>query len=147
MTDGRGVDVVINSLSGPLLKVTWDCIARFGRFVEIGKVDMEAGRHLHMRPFTRCALYASVDISQLAQYDGAAIQAALVESVRICHKRQTRPVYPITAYSISDMEKAMRTMQSGTHIGKLVLIPGAKDLVNVRLVGLWLTRMSRAVSS
>lgn len=39
-TGGAGVDVVINSLSGPLLKATWDCMARFGRFVEIGKVDM-----------------------------------------------------------------------------------------------------------
>lgn len=39
-TGGAGVDVVINSLSGPLFKATWNCMARFGRFVEIGKVDM-----------------------------------------------------------------------------------------------------------
>ncbi len=131
MTGGKGVDVVLNSLSGPLLKASWDCVARFGRFIEIGKVDMAAGRNLDMTPFTRCAMYASVDVLQLVEYDGTAMQEALIECVRICHERRARPVYPITTYSIADMEKAMRHMQSGTHIGKLVLVPGEGDQVQV----------------
>ena len=36
-TNGRGVDVALNSLAGKLLFATWDCMASFGRFVEIGK--------------------------------------------------------------------------------------------------------------
>lgn len=52
-TGGAGVDVVINSLSGSLLKATWDCMARFGRFLEIGKVDIEAARRLDLTPLTR----------------------------------------------------------------------------------------------
>ncbi|KAH8680684.1 type I polyketide synthase [Xylariales sp. PMI_506] len=131
MTKGKGVDVVLNSLSGPLLKATWDSIARFGRFLEIGKVDMLAGRNLGMTPFTRCALYTSVDVIQLLEYDRTAMHEALVESVRICHARQTQSVYPITTYSISQMEDAMRKMQSGTHMGKLVLVPREGDLVKV----------------
>ncbi|KAK9490612.1 hypothetical protein V1508DRAFT_424315, partial [Lipomyces doorenjongii] len=31
-TRGKGVDVVMNSLSGDALRLTWDCIAPFGRF-------------------------------------------------------------------------------------------------------------------
>jgi len=131
MTNGKGVDVVVNSLSGPLLKATWDCIARFGRFVEIGKVDLEAGRHIETTPFARCAMYAGVDILQLGTYRGDLTQEALVESVRICHERHTTPVAPIVSYPITDMEKAMRHMQAGTHMGKLVLVPGDGDKVNV----------------
>ncbi len=130
-TQGRGVDVVLNSLSGPLLKASWDCIARFGRFVEIGKVDMEAGRHLDMTPFTRCATYASVDVLQLIEHGGLAMREALQECVRICRERRTGPVFPVTTYSIAEMEKAMRHMQSGTHTGKLVLVPGKQDMVKV----------------
>jgi NAD(P)-dependent dehydrogenase (short-subunit alcohol dehydrogenase family) len=67
-TGGAGVDVVINSLSGPLLLATWDCMARFGRFVEIGKVDCEAARRLDMSPFGRCAQMTGFDLLQLCTY-------------------------------------------------------------------------------
>lgn len=39
MTENRGVDVILNSLSGEFLRRSWDCIAPFGRFIEIGKKD------------------------------------------------------------------------------------------------------------
>ncbi|KAA8642500.1 hypothetical protein EYZ11_007182 [Aspergillus tanneri] len=64
-TNGKGVDVILNSLSGPLLKASWDCMARFGRFVDITKVDMEANRWLQTAPFTRCSMFSSFDLLQL----------------------------------------------------------------------------------
>ena len=134
-TDGKGVDVVLNSLSGSLLKATWSCIARFGRFVEIGKVDLEAARSLDMSRFSRCATYTGVDILQLNEYNGPLTREALTEIVRICHTRALngggRPFFPIQQYSISDMEKALRQMQSGLHVGKLVLVPRDGDQVEV----------------
>ncbi|KAM3536862.1 hypothetical protein ARSEF1564_010215, partial [Beauveria bassiana] len=33
-TSGRGVDVVLNSLSGSMLQASFDCLASFGRFIE-----------------------------------------------------------------------------------------------------------------
>ncbi|KFY24016.1 hypothetical protein V491_02322 [Pseudogymnoascus sp. VKM F-3775] len=130
-TQGNGVNVVLNSLAGHLLKVTWECISRFGRFVEIGKMDLEAGRHLDTTPFRRCALYTGVDILQLNEYSGKLMQESLAESLRICHARGNNSVYPVENYLISDMEKAMRKMQAGTHVGKLVLIPRDGDQVKV----------------
>ncbi|OBT83082.1 hypothetical protein VE02_08865 [Pseudogymnoascus sp. 03VT05] len=130
-TNGRGVDVVLNSLSGPLLKATWDCIARFGRFVDIAKVDIEAARRLDTTPFRRCASYVSFDIIQLCEYNGQLTQETLLACLRICEERGTQPIWPIIPYSISDMDKALRQMQGGTHMGKLVLIPGNGDLVKV----------------
>lgn len=41
MTNGRGVDVVLNSLAGEFLSRTWECVAPFGRFIEIGKKDAQ----------------------------------------------------------------------------------------------------------
>lgn len=135
-TNGKGVDVVLNSLAGPLLKATWSCIGRFGRFIEIGKVDIEAGRGLDTTPFGRCALYAGFDLLQLNEYHGSQIQEALTESIRICQGRLqaggSRPISPIHTYTISDMEKAMRQMQTGMHVGKLVLLPQTNSQVNVR---------------
>lgn len=39
-TDGRGVDVVLNSLADDKLQSSLRCVARFGHFIEIGKFDM-----------------------------------------------------------------------------------------------------------
>ncbi|KAL9112783.1 MAG: hypothetical protein Q9227_003086 [Pyrenula ochraceoflavens] len=133
-TGGKGVDVVLNSLSGPMLKATWSCIARFGRFVEIGKVDIEAARLMDMSPFGRCASYAGVDLLQLSEYQPLIFNEGLRESVRICYQRSkkgTTSMYPVETYAISDIEKAMRKMQSGTHVGKIILIPNAEDAVKV----------------
>lgn len=41
MTKGRGVDVILNSLAGEFLRRSWNCIAPFGRFIEIGKKDAQ----------------------------------------------------------------------------------------------------------
>jgi NADPH:quinone reductase-like Zn-dependent oxidoreductase len=40
MTQGKGVDVVLNSLAGEALRQSWLCLAWFGRFVELGKKDI-----------------------------------------------------------------------------------------------------------
>lgn len=40
MTNGRGVDVVLNSLAGEALRQTWHCLAWMGRFIEMGKRDI-----------------------------------------------------------------------------------------------------------
>lgn len=38
-TKKKGVDLVLNSLSGELFQTSIRCLARRGRFLEIGKVD------------------------------------------------------------------------------------------------------------
>jgi acyl transferase domain-containing protein/NADPH:quinone reductase-like Zn-dependent oxidoreductase/ubiquinone/menaquinone biosynthesis C-methylase UbiE len=130
-TSGKGVDVVMNSLSGPLLKATWHCVARFGRFIDITKIDMEANRRLEMDPFRRCATYANYDLLQQTRFRGHLTQEALVNSLHIILQRKAPPIHPITSYPISEMAAAMRRMQGGTHVGKLVLVPRPDDNVNV----------------
>ena len=62
MTNGRGVDVVLNSLAGEALRKTWECIAMFGRFIEVGKKDILANSGLEMMPFLRNVTFASVNL-------------------------------------------------------------------------------------
>ncbi|KAM5483533.1 Type I Iterative PKS [Microsporum canis] len=128
-TNGKGVDVILNSLSGPLLKASWDCMARFGRFVDITKVDMEANRWLQTAPFSRCSMFSSFDLLQLTEYRGKLTQAAISESLNIVQERGISPVYPVTPFPISEMATAMRQMQGGMHVGKLVLVPQDEDRI------------------
>lgn len=50
-TEGRGVDFVLNSLSGELLHTSWKCVAAFGRMVEIGKRDVIGRARLDLGGF------------------------------------------------------------------------------------------------
>ena len=54
-TNGRGVDVVLNSLAGKLLHVSWDCVAEFGQMVELGKLDILTHGTLSVSPFPKIA--------------------------------------------------------------------------------------------
>ena len=131
MTKGNGVDVVLNSLAGPLLQATWKSIARFGRFVEIGKRDLEAGSFLDMSPFTRNVSFFAVDLLQIQQFKGKVVARALKNILSMMNEGTIRPVAPITIYPISDLEKAFRSMQAGKHLGKIVITPREGDLIKV----------------
>ena len=61
LTHGKGVDVVLNSLSGEALRKTWECVATYGRFIEVGKKDILDNSGLDMRPFLTNATFASVN--------------------------------------------------------------------------------------
>lgn len=76
-TRGRGVDVVLNSLSGELLHASWKCVAPYGCMVEIGKRDLIGHGSLGLEPFEQNRSYFGVEISRLSK-DRPAIIARLV---------------------------------------------------------------------
>lgn len=48
-TEGKGVDLVLNSLTGNLLHASWECVAKHGKMVELGKRDFITHGILDMR--------------------------------------------------------------------------------------------------
>jgi NADPH:quinone reductase-like Zn-dependent oxidoreductase len=64
-TAGRGVDVVFNSLVGDLMHASWDCLAQFGRFVEVGKRELVDAGKLNMHVFLRNATFTAFDMTDL----------------------------------------------------------------------------------
>ncbi|KAL9626412.1 MAG: hypothetical protein Q9164_007881, partial [Protoblastenia rupestris] len=61
-TNGKGVDVVINTLVGEAMQETWGCMAPFGRFLELGKRDIVANNSLEMKHFRPNVCFASINI-------------------------------------------------------------------------------------
>jgi NADPH:quinone reductase-like Zn-dependent oxidoreductase len=66
-TNGRGVDLALNSLSGELLHATWRCIAKWGTLVEIGKRDLLGAGKLNMEVFLANRSYRCVDIDEMCK--------------------------------------------------------------------------------
>lgn len=131
VTKGRGVDVAVNSLSGDALRATWDCIAPFGRFVEVGKIDIYSSARLNMEKFKNNVRFEFVDISFLARNKGqefSAIMEDLMSHVRDGHIGQ---LHPTRAFGFGEMNEAFRYMQSGAHSGKIIMEPHADDVTSV----------------
>ncbi|GKT45236.1 highly reducing polyketide synthase gloL [Colletotrichum spaethianum] len=66
-TKGRGVDVVLNSLSGDLLHASWNCVAEFGKMIEIGKRDLIGNGKLALNVFELNRSYHGVDLGHLIE--------------------------------------------------------------------------------
>lgn len=127
-----GVDVVVNSLSDEMFRASWSCIAPFGRFVELGKSDINSRDGLTMSPFNRNVTFASVDLGLVMDHAkevmGSTLRAVMAQWDNTGSRMGASP---LKVYKVSELEKAFRTMQSGTNIGKIVIEMDEEANVNV----------------
>lgn len=76
-TDGKGVDVVLNSLAGKLLHASWQCVARGGKMIELGKRDFLDHGMLSMGRFAENRAFFGVDISALGEEDAREVERSV----------------------------------------------------------------------
>ena len=131
MTDGRGVDCILNSLSGEALQQTFRCIAPFGTFVEIGLKDIQNNSNLEMRPFMQDATFAFMNLKHVMTGNPKLMTEILKSTFGYLRRNISRPVSPVVTYPIAEVENAFRLMQTGRHIGKIAITWNAADVVPV----------------
>ncbi|KAK1595137.1 beta-ketoacyl synthase domain-containing protein [Colletotrichum navitas] len=128
-TNDQGVDVVLNSLAGELLRLSWHCLAKFGRFLEIGKADLFANTGLDMKPFLDNKAYIGVNLLDFENNPTPRAVALWEDTAKLIHDGSVRPIAPIQMFSMADVEKAFRFMQAGKHMGKVVVRVDDTDVV------------------
>ncbi|KAM0165973.1 hypothetical protein ACHAQE_002074 [Botrytis cinerea] len=121
LTNNRGVDVVLNSLSGDMLLASWDCVAPFGRFIEIGKQDILSRSNLPMGQFSQPKTFSSIDLLPLAQKRPDIAKRALQTVVKLIDEKKLHVPQPFNIYGISEIEKVLRLFQSGRNLGKMAI--------------------------
>jgi len=126
-TGGRGVDIVLNSLSGEAIPKSLSVLAPFGRFLEIGKRDIYQNSRLGLRPFSRNLSFFAIDLSQLLRDRPAFIARMTGDLMRRFEARELVPL-PHKVYPISQAADAFREMAQGKHIGKIVFSVNAADV-------------------
>jgi len=132
-TCGRGVDVIFNSLASELLKLTWSCIAPFGRFIELGKKDFAVNTRLEMAPFEPNVMFAAVDLLAVLR-DRPLYAADLWRDVmELVKSGAIKAPEPLNLYGMAEVETAFREMQAARHIGKLIVMPRAGEQAKVGL--------------
>ena len=131
LTNGKGVDVVLNSLAGEFLHATWDCLGLFGRFVEIGKRDIHENARIEMAPFRKNVAFHSLDVITVRQHNRKLGHKLVSECAKLMENGSVKPPESILELSYAEVEKAFRLLQMGKHTGKIVLVPHKDDMVPI----------------
>ncbi|CAG8389850.1 unnamed protein product [Penicillium salamii] len=120
-THGEGVDVALNSLSGDALQATFECIAPFGRFIELGKRDITTNSRLEMAHFNKNLSFASVDLGIVREKRPQLTKRLLRDVFRLFADTDAQSRWPVTTLPISEVESGFRALQGGQVIGKMVV--------------------------
>ncbi|CAG2167999.1 unnamed protein product [Oppiella nova] len=119
-TKGRGVDIVLNSLAGEKLDLSYECVANSGRFVEIGRYDMFQNRKIGMFDFLRNIQFIGIVIDIVLMEDKGFFSDFFEWLHNNCTNGCVKPIN-YTIFGAKEADKAFRYMTTGKHIGKVVI--------------------------
>lgn len=120
VTNGKGVDIVVNSLAGDFIAAGMRVVAPGGCFVELGKNGIwTAAEAAERKPLVR---YVVVDVGEEIQRDVAAVRRVLVGLVDEVADGRLTPL-PVETFALNDAVAAFRHMAMARHMGKVVLTP------------------------
>ncbi|USP74624.1 uncharacterized protein yc1106_01898 [Curvularia clavata] len=128
VTNEVGVDFVLNSLSGDLLHASWECVAPFGKMIEIGKRDLIANGRMSLHPFAENRSFHGIELANLFTHRPKECRRLLVKMVDLYEAGHIKPIFPIQNFQMAEAEQCFRYMQQGRHIGKVIL--SKEPLVN-----------------
>ncbi|OCT62677.1 fatty acid synthase [Xenopus laevis] len=119
-TGGKGVDLILNSLAEEKLQASLRCLARHGRFLEIGKYDLSNNSPLGMALFLKNVSFHGILLDALFEDQNKEwedVSALLKEGIK---EGVVKPL-KCTVFERDDVEPAFRFMAQGKHIGKVLI--------------------------
>ncbi|WP_054811957.1 type I polyketide synthase [Nocardia arizonensis] len=120
LTGGHGVDVVISTAPGDMLRRNFEAVAEFGRIVEVGKADIYTGGMLDMRHFDKNVSYHSLDLDRML----ARRRTHTVDLLRRVNTKLADGVYvplPYELYGTAEVTRAFEEVARSTRIGRVAL--------------------------
>jgi 8-amino-7-oxononanoate synthase len=118
LTDGEGVDLILNSLNGEFIPKSLDVLAPGGRFVEIGKIGV--WNEIQIQKYRADISYFHFDLLEISQEKPKLIALMLEKLVDECQNGGFSAL-PHQIYPIEETAIAFRQMAHGKHIGKIAL--------------------------
>ncbi|KAI1156185.1 hypothetical protein F4825DRAFT_316421 [Nemania diffusa] len=130
---GRGVDVILNSLTADLLAASWRICADGGNRIEIGKRDIVDRTTLAMEPSDRNCSFRAIDLSYTKHITDSLVQELLGEIFDLVNAGHIKAIFPVIEYGFENVPAALAYIRRGQHIGKIVITThGKEDQVPIR---------------
>jgi acyl transferase domain-containing protein/acyl carrier protein len=131
VTHGRGVDVVLNSLSKETIIKSLEVMAPLGRFVEIGKRDIVQNIRMPMIAFNRNLSYTAIDLDRFMGESPEVLDGLFDKVWALFHSKDLKPT-PVKVYPAAKIADAFKFMAQSKQIGKIVI--DFDDLEGVEVV-------------
>ncbi|TDV49772.1 type I polyketide synthase [Actinophytocola oryzae] len=122
VTGGRGVDVVVNSLTGEFVDASLRLLAPGGRFAELGKADVrDAG--------VVAAECPGVSYRPSNFHDAGPDRAhEMLDEVFALYERGVLDTLPVSVWDMREAPDAMRHLAQARHVGKVAMaVPTPPD--------------------
>jgi len=120
VTQGAGVDVVLNSLAGEAIRRNLSVLKPFGRFLELGKRDFFENTPIGLRPFKDNISYFGIDADQLLT-GRPQLAARMFRELMALFREGVLTPLPCRVFPAERVVDAFRVMQQARHIGKVVV--------------------------
>ena len=132
LTYDKGIDVIVGSSKREIMRQSWRCIAKFGRFVNLHTLDgPENTNELDMRPFQRSATYSSVDVIDLLQHCPDDVSRIFRDVRCLLDQGDITPIAPINVSSYNEISECFKTLCSEKVEGKTILSAQDGDIIPV----------------
>lgn len=119
-TNGKGVDVILNSLAEEKLIATLECLGAKGRFLEIGKFDISVDNPLALGLLKNEQCYHGIMLDLLFKWEPYRRRKTCGIIIEGLRRGFIKPI-TTTIFEKDDVINAFRHMTSGKHIGKVVI--------------------------
>ena len=120
LTDGEGVDLVLNSLSGDAIDKNLSILRPLGRYIEIGLIDIYKNRKVGMRPLRENISLFAVDLSRIFDQRADFPRLLLNQVLALFSSNDLRPLSH-RVFPIGRLVEAFRNMAQAKHVGKLIV--------------------------
>ncbi|KAL2715950.1 fatty acid synthase-like [Vespula squamosa] len=119
-TNGAGVDIVLNSLAEDKLQASLRCLAHKGRFLEIGKFDLNANNQLSYRIFMKNISFHAVMLDKVIETNDQVKNEISLIFNKLMKENAIKPIIR-TIFGKDQVETALRFMAAGKHMGKVLI--------------------------
>ena len=131
-TNGQGVDVVLNTHTGDARIASLECVAAFGKFIDISLQDIRGrGQKLPIGQNNNIT-YSSVNLREIIQRKPMAIQKALSSVLPLFEKNCIQFPLTLTQFPASQALDAFRSKQNSSEAAKFVVSLVDDESVKVR---------------
>ena len=119
ITNGQGVDIVLNSLTGPnFIDTSLRCCAKSARFIEISKRDIWSEQQVNAKyPSIE---YHMVAVDMMMSTQPEYIQVLLQEIMQLFAADKLKPI-DLTVFPVSDSIEAFNYLKQAQNIGKVII--------------------------
>ena len=117
-TNGEGVDLIVNSLTGDAIRAGLSVLRKGGRFMELGKTDLWDQKRVD--EFRPGVTFFPIALDHMMADEPQSVDRLMREVLPQFVERRLEPL-PLQAHRIERMVDALRHMAKTEHIGKIVI--------------------------